>query len=225
MPCCALQVHYRLAVHAERQFRFAPVKALLLKEGLASHWSVTHDHYATCVAYLYVPSPTKPRESLDATPHLWAREGQHPPLEEASRVPAQARGLARAREEKRLKRAEAAKPEPRVRDVDVWPVVVRENILAGPGSAERLMAWAKRCGGEAMVDYCFHNFPKLPDLISRSWQVENVEEQVKTLDRSRMETVTACLQRDCVSTSNSFPLARSCYSSRVLYAVLFNSFR
>ena len=34
-------------------------KELLCKNGLASHGSCSHDRYASCVAYCYLPSPTK----------------------------------------------------------------------------------------------------------------------------------------------------------------------
>ena len=60
-------VHFHIAVVADRCFRFAPLKRELLKQrGLATHWSCTHDGYASCVAYGYAPSPKKPPPSSAA---------------------------------------------------------------------------------------------------------------------------------------------------------------
>ena len=37
----------------------------------------------------------------------------------------------------------------------MWPIVVEQSICPGPDSGERLMAYAKRCGGPMMVDFLF----------------------------------------------------------------------
>ena len=72
----------------------SPLKKVLLRDyGLATHWSGTHDGYASCIAYGYVPSKKKPLAELDPTPELWAAVGEHPPLAEASRAPVTAKAL------------------------------------------------------------------------------------------------------------------------------------
>ena len=59
------EVHYHIALLADRCFRFTPLKKQLLRaNGLASHWSCSHEGYASCVAYCYLPSPKKPMEEL-----------------------------------------------------------------------------------------------------------------------------------------------------------------
>ena len=123
--------HFHAPVMAQRQFRFQPLKDVLLRDyGLASHWSCSHEGYASCVAYCYVPSPRKPMQDLDDEPDLWPRDGpnKHPPLEQASRAPQQAQAWAKRREQARRARAEEGKPE-RFRAIDVWPIVIRENVL------------------------------------------------------------------------------------------------
>ena len=99
-------VHYHVALLADRCFRFLPFKrTFLVHHGLASHWSCTHDHYASCVAYGYVPSPSKPQDECDPTPLLCAPPGsQHPPLAEASRLPTTDATLAQRREHARRAR-------------------------------------------------------------------------------------------------------------------------
>ena len=81
-------LHDHLALLAERCFRFKTLKKLLLERfGLASHWSHSHDHYASSVAYGYIPSPKKPLLELDPTPLAWLPPGKvHPPLAEACRA-------------------------------------------------------------------------------------------------------------------------------------------
>ena len=79
-------------------FRFVPLKRhLLAGHDLASHWSGKTDGYAGCVAYCYLPLPTKAVEELD-------------PNE-----------LEAQREEQRRSRAASGKAEQRVREVDLWP--------------------------------------------------------------------------------------------------------
>ena len=191
-------VHDHLAVLGERCFRFSPLKKVLLQDyGLATHWSCTHDGYASCIAYGYVPSQKKPLAELDPTPELWAAEGEHPPLAEASRAPVTAKALGKLREKRRLGEAEQGKREPKFEDIDLWPVVISQNILDGPRAPDILMAYAKRCGGAAMTKFCFRNWPKLPELIARCWQVEKVEEHVAMAKQSRMQLLHAALQSSC----------------------------
>ncbi|CAE8608726.1 unnamed protein product [Polarella glacialis] len=193
------EVHYHVAVIADRCFRFAKMKRELLnKHGLASHWSCSHDGYATCVAYGYLPSLKKPIAELDPLPHLWAADGkEHPPLEEASRPPVTSLAIAKRREQERMTRAEVGKGESRFKEIDLWPLVVRENILPDELCAERVTAYAKRCGGSALVEFCYKNYPKLKDLVARSWQFQNVEEYVEQHSKPRMSFVEEALCSPC----------------------------
>lgn len=193
------EVHFHIALLADRCFRFAPFKReLLLKNGLATHWSCTHEGYASCVAYGYLPSPAKRVEELDPEPWAWAPEGKtHPPLAEASRAPVTSKAWAARRERDRKERAAEGKGDARVRDVDLWPIVVKENIAPDEICAERLMAYAKRCGGPAMVDFCFHNWDKLPCIVARSWKVERVDDVVTKHSRTRMQIVREACGAEC----------------------------
>ena len=147
------QIHYHVALLADKCFRFVPLKRrLLAAHGLASHWSGKTDGYAGCVAYCYLPSPTKAVEELDPTPELWP--ANHPTLAEASRGSASAKKLEAQRKDQRRSRAAQGKAEQRVREVDLWPIVIRENIAPDEVCAEKLMAYAKRSGGRALVDFC-----------------------------------------------------------------------
>ena len=168
-------LHDHVALLADRCFRFLPLKRQLLRDyGLASHWSCTHNGYHSCVAYGHLPSPPKKmRADLDPSPEMWAPEGkQHPCLEEASRASVTAAATAATRAKHRQACKEKGKEE-KFTEVDVWPVVIRENIEANAEAPEVLMAYAKRCGGQVMVNWCFKNWAKLPELIARSWQVKS----------------------------------------------------
>ena len=80
--------HYHVPVLANKCFRFMPLKRQLLQtNGLATHWSCSHERYASCIAYCYLPSQTKPMEQLDPSPWLWAAQGEHPRLFEACQAP------------------------------------------------------------------------------------------------------------------------------------------
>ena len=75
-------------------FRFLPVKrALLMRHGLATHWSCTHQGYHSTVRYCVMASPKKPAHCLDVDPVLWAADGAHPPVEECCYEPITAAAL------------------------------------------------------------------------------------------------------------------------------------
>ena len=84
----------------------------------------------------------------------------------------------------RAHRKGAGKGEGRCREVDVWPVIIRENIQLGPDCSERLMAYAKQCGGPMMVDFCFQNWDKLQGIVEKSWRVEKVEDFIDFQEQS-----------------------------------------
>ena len=190
------EVHYHVALLADRCFRFAALKRhLLAAHGLASHWSGKTDGYAGCVAYCYLPSPTKALEELDPTPELWP--STHPPLSEASRGFVSAKNLEAYREDQRRQRAGKGKAEQRVREVDLWPIIIRENILPDEVCAEKLMAYAKRAGGRALVEFCFANWDKLPAIVAKSWKTEKVEDLVAEAAQNRMEILEGACSAPC----------------------------
>ena len=102
------------------------------------------------------------------------------------------------REHKRCAAAEREEAEPRFRDSDIWPVVVAQNIQADIAGRDRLMAYAKRCGGSAMLDFVFKNYQRIPDLITRAWQTEHAEERVKQFDKTRIQVLAEAAAGKCV---------------------------
>lgn len=88
----------------------------------------------------------------------------------------------------------AGKGEGRCREVDLWPVIIRENIQPGPDCSERLMAYAKRCGGPII---CFQNRDKLQGIVEKSWRVEKVEDFIDFQSKSRLELLEAATTFPC----------------------------
>ena len=206
-----LHQHGRVSGAPCVSFRFVPLKRhLLAAHGLASHWSGKTDGYAGCVAYCYLPSPTKAVEELDPTPELWP--ANHPALAEASRGSVSAKKLEAQREDQRRSRAAQGKAEQRVREVDLWPIVVRENIAPDEVCAEKLMAYAKRSGGRALVDFCFANWDKLPGIVAKSWKTEKVEDFVAVAAQSRMEILAASRNAPCACGGQWADFARTILS-------------
>ena len=159
------QPHDHIPVLAARQFRYLPVKrALLERHGLASHWSCTHDGYWSPVRYLAVPSPSKPRTALDHAPVLWSWEGAHPPVEECCHEPMTAAALRKRRRAAVEQAAEAGEREPRVSELDVWPIVVRHRFQNTPDDQDahlKLIAHAKRHCSAGVQAFLFKHRARL----------------------------------------------------------------
>jgi hypothetical protein len=203
-------LHDHLGVLADRAFRFAPLKRLLLESyGLASHWSCTHKGYASGVAYGHAPTTKKTESDLNKEPYMHP-EDTHPPIEIASRAPVTAKATAAAREQAHWAQSEAGKTR-RFEDIDIWPIVAREKIADSPNAPEVLFAWAKRCGGPAMVKHCFRNWAKLPELIARSWKVERVEMHVEMAKKSRLDVLHDALSGPCVCGGTWLSMAKELF--------------
>jgi hypothetical protein len=124
--------HYHILVRATAAFRFKPVKAALLqRHGLAAHFGCTHEGYWSVVRYVHVPSPDKPKGALDATPLLWAAQGEHPCLDDCCHEPLTAAAIRKKNVTKQLNAAEEGKEE-KVTELDVWPLVVHNKFRNGP---------------------------------------------------------------------------------------------
>ena len=204
--------HYHLPVKGCRAFRFLPFKkALLAQHGLASHWATTHDYYASAFRYCYMPSKDgKAIDELDPTPLLWP-EGIHPPPREARRAPTTAKALETGREDIARKRAAENKTEQRFRDIDLWPIVVNETIKPNRDCAEKIVAYAKRCGGPQMTQWCFDNEVKLTEIVARCWRFEFAEECVVRMGKSRMQILQEAKDSACVCEGKWLPAARELF--------------
>ncbi len=71
--------HYHVAVKGCRCVRSCPLKkALLAQYGLASHWSASHEHYASAFSYCYMPSAGRDRVRRNGNGAL-SVDGRCPP--------------------------------------------------------------------------------------------------------------------------------------------------
>ena len=197
------QEHDHVAAKGERQFMYMPVKrALLERYGLASHWSCTHVGYWSAIRYLYWPSPPKkPAASLDNAYVLWSKPPlDHPPLDECCNEPATA-AAQRARRV-RIDRAAAdeGKAAARIQEIDVWPIVVQNNIRNTHDDMhgdKALLAWALDSATIPMRDFLFKNRARLNMLIDDCWRLENVKADLAEARLNRMEVLQAALKRPC----------------------------
>jgi hypothetical protein len=194
--------HYHVALRADAQFSFAPVKRALLRRcGLASHWSCSHDGYWSCARYCSMPSPEKPASSLDCAPLLWARSGAHPPLRECIHEPATARARRSKREREEMHAAEAGRKEPRINDIDLWPIVVAANIRDTPDNqtaALQLMAYVKAHGSKTVQEFVFKNRARLTALIADCWSWEEAETTLAAAGQTRLGALHAAAGSPCV---------------------------
>ena len=193
--------HYHVAVLLARVVRFPTFKrALLYHFGLASNWSLTHSGYWSAVRYGVMPSPDKPQSSLDPCPLAWAASGQHPDLMESCHEPHTA-SATRARRDQSLKAAsEAAKPEPRVQEIDIWPIIVQHGFKNTPDdtfAAERLIQHAKSYCSPNIVAFLFKNRHRLSSLIDDIWAWETVDDILALAGRTRTDIFAAAVREPC----------------------------
>ena len=93
------------------------------------------------------------------------------------------------------------KPVPRVREVDVWPVVVAAGVrIQGSGmhAEYRLMQYAKEHCSDAMVAFLFKHRSRLTQLIRAAWEWEDVDTALAVADSSRMQLLQAAVGKPCV---------------------------
>ena len=199
--------HDHLAVCASASFRFAPVKqALLALHGVASHWSCTHNGYWSAVRYVHMPSPKKPRASLDGRPVLWCADGEHPPLHECCHEPLTAAALQKRAEDKCMAAAERGEPE-RVTELDVFPIVVSNNFRPSPGCDDadlKLIQYAKANCSSAMQNLLFRldRRDQLKSLINSIWKWETVGQTLAEAQMPRLAFLDAASKSDCVCSSH-----------------------
>ena len=194
--------HFHVALRLGRKARFMPMKrALLSRFGLASNWSCCHTGYWSTVRYGIRATEHKPINALDPAPEAWCADGEHPPLEEAAAEPTTARALEARRVHRVQREGEQGKPEPRVEEIDVWPVIVRSGIRSGPDApfaAQRLMQYAKSSCSPKMVAWLFKNRDKLPKLIEDVWAWEELDAFLRDAQAPRFERFLAATRWECV---------------------------
>ena len=183
-------------------FRFAPVKkALQDNHRLATHWSCTHAGYWSPLRYCAFPSPTKPRSALDPRPLLWSRQGAHPALHLSYHEPQTAAALRAKRQRKEEHTAEKSKPEPRMTDYELWPIVVESGIKNTPDNKTahlRLQQYVKERCSPATCQFVFKNRARLPSLIDDIWRWESIDQVVAVAEQTLMQGLTAALSKPCV---------------------------
>ena len=192
--------HDHLPVLAKHHFRFLPVKrALLLRFGLASHWSCTHLGYWSAVRYVAWPSEKKPQAALDPKPVLWP--DTHPPVSECVHEPLTASALRARREKADRQAAEDGESAPRITELDVWPLVVKNKFRDTtdvPTAHLELMAFSKTHCSAAMHAFLFKHRARLSTLIEDIWRWENAEDVLAIARQSRMEAMHAAVASPCV---------------------------
>lgn len=193
--------HFHVGLLAARSFRFTAVKrALLARHGLASHWSCSHDGYWSTVRYGCCPSETKPLEALDPHPLPWSADGQHPPLQECCHPPLTAAALHGRRVAVEQRAAEEGTQAPKITELDVWPIVVRQgfrNTQDDPTAHLQLIAYVKKHCSTAMQAFLFKHRHRLSTLIEDIWQWECVEDVLTVARRSRLGSLRVAAAAPC----------------------------
>ena len=198
----APEIHYHIAIKLVIARRYMPLKrALLHIYGLAAHFGCTHNMYWSAVSYGVHATTKKSRSALDPSPVSWARDGPHPRLLDEANEPITASALESRREKHTQAAGEEGKGEPRVSDIDMWPVIVRSGIKPDPDNpytTEKLMAYVKKNCSHATVAWLYKNEEKIPKMIHNAWRWENVEQFLETAARPRQEIFAEAMEKPCV---------------------------
>ena len=106
------------------------------------------------------------------------------------------------RDHAEMKAAESGKKKPRATELDVWPIVVENEIRNtpdNPTAAKQLMAWVKTKGTKEMQEFLFKIRGKLSALIDDIWRWEHVERDVFVAKQSRLDALRSAAVAPCVS--------------------------
>ena len=197
-----VHLHYHVALLLGQQARFMPLKrALLNKFKLASNWSCSHVGYWSTVSYGISATPHKPMRALDPAPLSWSAVGEHPPLRVAAIEATTARALDARRRHREQTAGENGKPEPRVDEIDIWPVIVQSGIRNGPDephAVKKLMQYAKYHCSHKVVAWLFKNEERLQKLIDKAWGWEEVDMYLSDATKPRLQQFLEARQRACV---------------------------
>ena len=193
--------HFHVALKSVSSFRFVAVKkALLARYGLATHWSCTHSGYWSPLRYCSVPSPSKPSSALDKRPLLWARAGAHPPVHLCCHEPVTAAAMCAKRRRCEHHAAEEGKPEPRMTEFDLWPIVVETGIRNGPGCRDAHVLFTdhvKRNCSSAVCAFVFKIRARLPKLIDDIWRWDGIREAAEFAKLTRMGILQNAAHTSC----------------------------
>ena len=197
-------VHYHVALLLGRPSRFMPLKrALVMKYHVASNWSCSHDGYWSAVGYGIRATPHKPMAALDPAPLSYSSAGPraHPPLEIAATQPTTAAAVAARRKHQTQVAGEKGTPEPRVDDIDLWPVIVSSGVRKcadEPFAVQKLMAYAKSSCSPKIVAWLFKNQERLSSLIDKVWAWERVDAFLADATKPRLQQLLEARQWPCI---------------------------
>ena len=203
--------HFHVALKLVSSFRFVVVKkALLARYGLATHWSCTHSGYWSPIRYCTVPSPSKTSSALDKCPLLWAKEGSHPPLHQCCHEPVTAAAMSTKRRRREHHAAEEGKPEPRMTEFELWPIVVESGIRNKPGSHDAhvlFMDYVRRTCSAAVCAFVFKSRARLPKLIDDIWRWDGIREAAAFAKLTRMDILRNAARTSCCCDGRWFAFA------------------
>jgi len=194
--------HYHIALQAFSSFGFVSIRrALLVRHGIATHWSTTHVGYWSALAYLVKESEKKSKACLDPHPLPWHFNGAEENLRELSARPTTAKAL-EARRDKVIERAETkGKPEPRPSEIDIWPIIVKHDIRNDDDSqagVDKLIHIAKDTCNPSMVRYLFKMRHKLAGIIDDVWHWQCIDDRLHLGQRSRADALQEAGRMACV---------------------------
>ena len=196
------EMHYHIAVLLEEAHRYMPIKrALLNNYGLAAHFSCSHDDFSSAVRYGVRATPEKPRAALDPAPLVWGCRAPVPGLEEMANEPTTGRALAARRTALVQAASEAGKGEPRISEVDIWPLIVKSGIKHSPDdpcSTERFVSYVKKNCSPQTVSWLFKNREKIPKLITDTWAWEDVDRIIADVGRTRQQCFEEAKATPCI---------------------------
>ena len=137
---------------------------------------------------------------MDPHPLAWARAGEHPCIDDVAQEPSSAATLHTRRLKAEHKAAEEGSNEPRPKETDVWPIVVRHNIRNTPDNPNahlRLIQVAKSVCTPALFDFMFKIRAKLPALIDDIWTWEEIDDRMHQSELTREAALSEAMAKPC----------------------------
>ena len=195
--------HYHVAILLSGPYMWGPAKRTLReRDGLAAHFSSSHNQLWSAVRYGFVATLKEP--VVDASPCIWSDDGSWPngtasagspgasALWEAAQRPWTA-AMWKSRSEQAQKASLEGGPKRRITKLDVTAIIVEKGMK----TPTEVMAYVQDHGSESLQQWVHSNQKKLKGIGEEAWEWADARERAAADREPDWDCICRHAQRVC----------------------------